>query len=118
MDLKPELSHRGGVRQYVIVDQEREDGPRTVVSRRWTPDGYVIERADANGRVRLEALGLLLGLRDNRVRLYDADTAEEIGDPTEISQAWRREKQSRADAEDRVRQLEEELRRARGNPPG
>jgi Uma2 family endonuclease len=116
VELKPELYHRGGVRHYIIVDQEREDGPRSVVSRRWTPDGYVVEPPDVNGRVRLDALGLLLGLRDGRVRLYDADTGVEIGDPTEISQAWRREQQARADAEERIRQLEEELRRAPKNP--
>ena len=111
VDLKPDLYHRGGVRQYVIVDQERQEGPRSVVSRRWTPDGYVVEPPDANGRVRLDALGLLLGLRDNRVRLYDADTGEEIGDPVERSAALRK-------AEERVRQLEEELRRRAGTSRG
>jgi Uma2 family endonuclease len=110
VDRKPDLCHRGGVQQYVIIDQETEDGPRTIVSRRWTPDGYVIEPLDANGRAALPSLGLLLGLRDNRVRLYDAESGAEIGDPVEKSRALR-------EAEERVRQLEDELRRARGNPP-
>jgi len=110
VDLKPALYHRCGVQQYVIIDQERENGPRHVLSRLWTPDGYVIEEPDANGRVRLHALGLLLGMRDDRVRLYDAETGAEIGDPVEKSEALRT-------AEERIRELEEELRRARGNPP-
>jgi hypothetical protein len=111
VDRKPELFHRCGVQQYVLIDQQREDGPREIISRRWTPDGYVVEALDANGRARLHALGLLLGLRDNRIRLYDADTGVEIGDPVETSEALR-------SAEERIRELEEELRRARGTPPG
>ena len=116
VDRKPELYYRGGVQQYVLIDQQREDGPRWIVSRRWTPVGYVVEPLDANGRARLDVLGLLLGLRDNRVRLYDGATGAEIGDPTEICQELRREAKARAEAEKRVRELEEALRRATEKP--
>ncbi len=124
VDRKPEHYHRAGVRQYVIVDQQREDGPRQIVDRRWTADGFVIEPADSNGRVRLDSLGLLIGLRDNRVVIFDAATGDELREyageyasRVAAEEDARKEKLARSQAEDRIRELEEELRRARGSPP-
>ncbi len=124
VDLKPDLYHRGGVQQYVLIDQQRQDGPRQIVSRRWTPVGYVIEPPDAAGRIRLDDLGLLLGLRNNRVVVFDATTGDELREYAEEYAARRaaeedasREGSARKRAEDRVRELEEELRRVRGTPP-
>ena len=92
VDTKPEHYHRAGVQQYVIIDQEREDGPRQIIDRRWTLDGFVIEPPDGDGRVELEALGLLIGLRDNRVVVLDAETGDELREYAEeyiTSRSWR-----------------------------
>ena len=136
VDTKPEHYHRAGVQQYVIIDQQREDGPRQLIDRRWTMDGYVIEPPDGDGRVRLEALGLLVGLRDNRVVVFDGETGDELHEYAEEHAARlaaeakarreaverkraeedaRREALERKRAEDRIRELEEKLRQ-RNNP--
>ncbi len=129
VDRKPEHYHRAGVGQYVVIDQERSDGPRQIVNRRWERDGYVVEEA-ADGHVRLESLGLLLGLRDNRVVVTDAATGDEIGELAQehagrrretearlrAERRTRREARARQQAEDRVHALEEEIRRLRGEP--
>jgi Uma2 family endonuclease len=99
-----------GVPLYVIVDQEREDGPRHVLCYRNTPQGYTPVPLDQNGRLPLEPLGLSLGLRDDHVVCYEATTGEEIGDYTQVDQARRA-------AEQRIQKLAAELRRLRGEPP-
>jgi Uma2 family endonuclease len=157
--------HEVGVPLYVIVDEEQEGGPRTVLASTHTPSGYVEVPLTAQGRVELAPLGLCLGLRDNRVVCYDTITGEELGDYGQIREellAVRRraeqEAEARATAErqareadqaraaaereardskrkakeetkarraaerrvneqqERLRQLEEELRRLRGGP--
>lgn len=104
---KPPEYHRAGVPLYVIVDQRRENGPRELRAYRNTPDGFVPLPLDPQGRIELEPLGLLVGLRENRVVCFDAATGEEIPDYTGEARA-------RQAAEARVRELEEELRRLRG----
>src|SRR5262249_13311150 len=128
VDIKPEHYHRAGMQQFVIVDQRRLDGPREIINHRWARDGYIIEPPDANGRVLLEALGLTLELRDNRLVIRDAESGDEIG---ELDQEYtkrieaeqeaqraaakaKREANKRQRAERRVQELEEELRRLRG----
>lgn len=96
--------HRAGVPLYVIVDQEREDGPRRLVCYRRTTKGFVRMPLDAQGRVLLKPLGLLLGLRDGLVVCYDAATGEKLRDYTAECQA-------RQAAEARLREVEEALRR-------
>jgi Uma2 family endonuclease len=109
VDKKPDHYHRAGVRCYVIVDQEKEAGPRKLLGYRHAPSGWEPMTPDAQGRLPLEPLGLLLGLRDNHVACYDADTGEEMGD-------YAQERKGRQAAEERVRQLEAELQRLRGTP--
>lgn len=116
--------HEAGVPLYVIVDQEREAGPRQLRGYRRTPRGYEPIPLEESGRLLLEPLRLYLGLRENRVVCFDADTGEEIGDYAAVTYARqdaerraREEAEARALAEQRVRDLEAELRRVAGRPP-
>jgi Uma2 family endonuclease len=84
---KFEEYYRAGVPLYVIVDQEREDGPRRIVAYRRTPQAYEAVVLDERGRVLLEELGVRLGLRDNHLVCWDAATDAELGDYTQVEQA-------------------------------
>jgi colicin import membrane protein len=77
--------HRARVSLYVIIDQEREDGPRTLQGHRHTPAGYVPLPLDAQGRLPLDPLGLFLCLRDGRAVCQDAVSGKELGDYTQIT---------------------------------
>src|SRR5207244_4266943 len=59
--------YQAGVPLYVIVDQERENGPRRLIGYRRGKRRYVKLPLDDQGRLWLEPLGLWLGLRENRV---------------------------------------------------
>src|SRR5260370_38073952 len=109
VDRTPRHYHQAGVEQYVVIDQERENGPRRLIDNRWTPDGYVQEPPDANGRILVPSLGLLLGIRDNRVYVLDAGTGDEIGEHAK-EHADRVQAQRRAD--DEKRRADDEKRRA------
>src|SRR5262249_22045640 len=97
--IKVEHYHRARVPLYVIVDQEKEDGPRRLVGYRDTPEGYVPLVPDEQGRLALEPLGVLLGLRDNRIVCYDATSGEEIPGYAQLSQAIVAESEARKTAE-------------------
>jgi Uma2 family endonuclease len=107
--------YEAGVPLYIIVDQEREDGPRKLLAFRRTAKGYRRVPLDRRGRLLLRELGLRLGLRDDQVVCYDAATDAELGDYTQVSGALE-------NAEQRLRELEAEVRRLRrrttGNRPG
>jgi colicin import membrane protein len=70
--------YRGRVPLYALVDQEREDGPRQIVGYRRGARKYVRLPLDAQDRLLLEPVRLLMGLRDERVVCWDADNGEEI----------------------------------------
>jgi len=119
--------HKAGVPQYVIVDAVEGDGDERqlrVIDYRYVPECYIQTPPDIEGRVELLGLGLLLGIRDGRVVLYDAKTGEEQGDYDEIAQALEAEIAARAEAEkaieeavearheaERGRKVEEEARK-------
>ncbi len=118
--------HKAGVPQYVIVDAKGGEDNRVlrVIDYRHTPERYVAMPSDEQDRVELVGLGLLLGVRDGRVVLYDAKTGEEQGDYDEIARALEAEIAARAEAEkaieeavearqeaERGRKAEEEARR-------
>ena len=63
---------------YVIVDQERDNGPRDLQGYRRTPTGYELILLDAHGRLLLAPLGLYLALRDDQVVCYDAATGAAV----------------------------------------
>ena len=88
----------------VTVDQEEEDGLRTLIGYRWTPRRYVRLRPDSQGRLLLKQFGIRIGLVNNRVVCYDAATDEPIGDYTQITHAL--------EAETAARQAEAAARQA------
>jgi hypothetical protein len=97
--------HRVGVPLYAIIDQEREEGPRSVRAYRHAPGGYVEVAPDDQGRVALPPLGLLLGLREEQAVCYEAATGERVLSYAELYReterleeqlAWRREEAARA----------------------
>ncbi len=103
--------YRAGVPRYVIVDQEREDGPRTLRGYRRGPTGYELLPLDAQGRLPLPFLGLSLGMQDNRVVCYDTQTGALIGNYIQVDEALemaeaqaRREAEARQTAEAQARQ--------------
>jgi colicin import membrane protein len=117
--------YRAGVPLYLLVDQERDGAPRKLICYRRGPRKYGRIRPDAQGRVLLKPLRLLVGLRDERVVCWDADMGEEIGDLTAMAQARDAEAQARQaeaqarhvaeaalDAEARARQAEAQARQA------
>jgi hypothetical protein len=62
---------------------------------------------DDRERLLLEPFNLLLGLRDNRIVLCDAVTGDEIGNYVDVCEQLSK-------AEERIRELETELRRRNG----
>jgi Uma2 family endonuclease len=106
--------HQVRVPRYVIIDQESEGAPREVIGYRWTPSCYVRMRLDRRGRLLLRPLRLWLGLEDELAACWDADTGERLGGYTQIDEARRVEHEARLAAEQRIRDLEAELRRAHG----
>lgn len=103
--------YRAGVPLYVIVDQEREGRPRQVVGYRRGARKYLRMRPDRQGRLLLEPVQLLLGLKDERVVCWDADGGEEVGDLKAEAQARRVAEAALAEAQERLRALEAQLRR-------
>ncbi len=107
--------HTVEVRFYVIIDQEREDGPRSLRAFRWTQAQYVEVPPDAQGRILLPVVNLRLGLRDDRAVCFDAATGEELADYSGVVQALeqadrRFEQQSQA-MEDQVTARQDAERR-------
>jgi colicin import membrane protein len=138
VDIKVDEYFRAGVPLYVIVDQERENGPRQLLGYRPGPAGYERIPLNAEGRLPLADLGLCLALRDERLVCFDAQTGAVIGDYDEVVKARqaaeaqarqeadarqaaetraRQEADARQAAETRLQELEAELRRLRGEGP-
>lgn len=107
--------YRARVPLYVIVDQEREDGPRGIVGYRRGARKYVAMPLDGQGRLLLEPVRLLMGLRDEKVVCWDADTGEEISNFTAMAQARQAAEAALAEALARLRELEA---RGRNGGPG
>lgn len=103
--------YRASVPLYVIVDQEREDGPRQLIGYRRGARKYLRMRADRQGRLLLEPVRLLLGLRDGRAVCWDADTGKEIGDLMATARERDAAEAALAEAKARIRELEEQRRR-------
>ncbi len=97
-----------GVPLYVIVDQQRDGGPRQLLAFRHTPDRYEPVPLNQNGRVLVPELGLFLGMRDNRVYCYDEITGEELSGSYSVEKRGREAAEDRAHAEARSRQKAED----------
>jgi Uma2 family endonuclease len=103
---------RAGVPLYVIVDRQQENGPRRFLGFRRSKARFVPLALDANQRLLLEPVGLLLGLRDNRVVCYDATTGEAIPNLTGMAQARQQAEQARQQAEQARQQAEQARQQA------
>ena len=118
LDIKRDLYHRVGVQKYVIVDRgPQSDDPVRLLGYQRGPGGWVPLLPDAQGRLDLAPVELLLGSEDDRPWLYDAVTGVREPDRTEWRQALtdaetraRAEAQARAAPEARAGALEERLR--------
>ncbi len=110
---------RVGVPHYAIVDQTsgREESPRLlrILGYRRGPRSYRPLPLNEHGRLWLEPVGLWLGVEGGRTYLY-TPAGERMLNYGEANQARVQAEAGRAEAEERVRQLEEELRRLRGQP--
>ena len=103
--------YRAGVPLYLLVDQEKDGAPRRLIVYRRGARKYVRQRADRQGRLLLTPLRLLVGLRDERVVCWDADSGEELGDLSAMAQARDAEAQARRRAE-AISEVEAQARRA------
>lgn len=77
--------HQARVPLYVIIDQQREDGPRRLLGYEWKPTGYQEVTLDERGRLLLAPLGLYLRVDDERATCEDAQSGRELGNYSEIS---------------------------------
>jgi Uma2 family endonuclease len=145
MGIKRDLYHRVGVQRYVIVDRgPRNEDPARLIGYARTRQGWRTMKPDAQGRLSLAPVALLIGIEDDRPWLYDATSGERLPDYAEAvdkareeekarkkaeARARRAEKKAREDAarlkeeaearaaaEQRIRELEEQLRRQQGKP--
>jgi colicin import membrane protein len=110
VDRKFDHYYRIGIPLYVLVDQEHLDGPRRLVGYRWTVKGYESLPLDDQGRLFLEPVRIYLGLRDNLVVCWDADTGEELSDP---AATYRELAQADRTIEEQAEQLEQVILQAR-----
>jgi Uma2 family endonuclease len=104
-DVERKFDHyyRVGVPLYVIVDWERLDGPRQLRGYQRTATGYDPIPLTAQGQLPLPFLGLNLGLVDDQVVCYDAQTGAVVGDYIQVSQALQQEAAARQAAEAQAR---------------
>jgi colicin import membrane protein len=91
--------YRAGVPLCVLVDQEREGGPRQLIGYRRGARKYLRMRPDRQGRLLLPPVRLLVGLREERVVCWDAGSGEEIGNLTAMVQARDAAEAARQNAE-------------------
>jgi Uma2 family endonuclease len=103
--------YRARVPLYVIVDQERPNGPRQLIGYRRGARKYLHMRPDRHGRLLLEPVRLLLGFRDERVVCWDTDTGKEISDFITTAQERDAAEAALAEAQARLRALEARFRR-------
>lgn len=106
--------HQAHMPLYVIIDQKKAGGPRELLAYSWRSAGFVKKNLDNRGRVLIKCLDFRIGLKDNRVVCWDAETDQELGDYTQVDQARLAAEQAKQSAEERVEELEAELRRLRG----
>lgn len=98
--------YRARVPLYVIVDQERVGAARQIIGYRRGTRKYVSMPRDEQGRLLLEPVRLLVGLREERVVCWDVDTGREIPDFTQLAQAHQQAESARI-AERQARQQAE-----------
>jgi colicin import membrane protein len=107
---------------YVIVDLVQRKGQITprLLGFRQTPSVYKVLPPDESGRLPIEPLNIWLGVQEQQVICYDA-SGQPIGDYPELQAALDAEQaarmaeaEARAAAEQRIQELEAEIRQLRG----
>jgi hypothetical protein len=96
--------YRVGVPHYIVIDQEREGGPRQLVGFRPGAGKYEREPLEADGSLKLPELGLRLSLRDGRLVCWDLATGKELADP---ASAYRELEEKRRIIQEQARLLEQ-----------
>lgn len=100
LGVKLSLYHQVGVQKYVIVDRgPRNEDPVRLIGYERAPGGWLPLLPDAQGRLALAPVELLLGIEDDRPWFYHPDTGFREPDRTE----WR---QTLAEAESRAQEAE------------
>lgn len=107
-----------GVPLYVIVDSVTRRGQASVrlLGYQQTDVAYQPITPNERGWLWLEPVRLWLGVEENELVCYD-QTGRPLGDYVSLGAALTAETQARAQAEARLRELEAELRRLRGEEP-
>ncbi len=103
--------YNAGVPLYVIVDQEKEGGPRQVRGFRHRSTGWEQLANDELG-LHLEPLELYLGLKEGRVACYDVRTGREIGDYCRVVQEFKEVVQELEEADRRRQEQDQALEQA------
>jgi Uma2 family endonuclease len=101
--------HTVGIPLYVIIDQEKENGPRTLRAYRREPSRYAEIAPDDRGRVDLPLLDLKIGLLDNRAACFDLRTNEELDDYSRIARALEEAERKLEEADRRAEQQEQAI---------
>jgi hypothetical protein len=113
---KSKLFYTVGVPMYVLVDLDYGGGrnPHGIIAFQAGPTEYEPLPPESNGRVWLEVVDVFLGAEHGRVVCYDREGIR-IPDPQELRRQLTTEKQRADAAEQRLAELEAELKRIRGD---
>ncbi|MCU0491684.1 MAG: Uma2 family endonuclease [Chloroflexaceae bacterium] len=105
-----------GVPLYVIVDTVQRRGQRMMrlLGYQQTKAAYVPLQPDSRGWLWLEPVRLYLGVEENEVYCYD-EHGVRLGDYADLARALEAAQQAQSEAAARIKALEEELARLRGN---
>ncbi len=134
---KPIVYEMMGVQEYFLFDPTSDYLESSLQGYRLI-DGQFREISPIDGRLRCLPLGVVLSVHDQALQIFDFETGVEQLTEAEFEQSARlqaeqgrererlakerereareREQVARVAAEDRVRELEEELRRLKNNP--
>ncbi|MBI3360726.1 MAG: Uma2 family endonuclease [Chloroflexi bacterium] len=117
---KVDIYERAGVQEYVILEQreQREQIVETVTGYRLVRDRYRPILLEEDGRMRLQTVGLYIGLQNGKVVLEDVVSGERLRNIEEAEAARVRaeqraqtEAETRAKAEAELKALREEIER-------
>ena len=104
---KRRLYYRVGVQKYVLVDRGPQNAdPVQLIGYQRGPRGWRRLRPDAQGRLDLAPVGMVLGIADDRPWLYDTVTGILASDRTELQHALTAAETRAQEAEARVQEAE------------
>jgi Uma2 family endonuclease len=113
VSIKRDLYYRVGVERYVIVDRgPRNEDPARLIGFQRTPEGWQELAPDAQGRLSLTPVPLLLGIENDWPFLYDPASGERLPDHSEAVTKAREEEKARKKAEAKAKRAETRAKRA------